>query len=500
LRRAESRQLSFAFADSPQGGEQGEASDVSEAKDWLLLIANGKKTTDSAARADEGEQNFCLLERAASMPNMARALLNVARNKGAAGVDGRSVAEVVESSRSLLPRLRRELLEGTYQPGDIRRVWIPKPGAPGKGRSQRGLGIPNVVDRWVQQCVLQVLEPIFEPTFHNSSHGFRPNRGAQTAIAEAKRYVEEGFGWSVDMDLSRFFDRVNHQRLLNRLAQRVSDGRILKLVHRMLKAKVVLPDGTRVSTKEGTMQGGPLSPLLSNVVLDELDWELERRGLRFVRYADDCNIFVRSERAGLRVLNSVRRFVEGRLRLKINGQKSSVDRPANLHLLGFCLKPGKKGRVEVHLSRRTMQRLCQRIRELTARTWGGSLKSCFEQVNRYLRGWSGYFRICTEEGARRFQRYDARIRRRLRAIIVRQKGKRPRFLYRHLRSCGVPMGLARKAAFCCRGTWFKSATFGVHRAYGNAWFAGRLVSLWHQWQSLNPPQRVSSEQQTLFST
>ncbi len=191
----------------------------------------------------------------ASVSNLAQALLNVARNKGAAGVDGRSVDEVVGAAPRLLPYLRRELLAGTYRPGDIRRVWIPKPGG-----GQRGLGIPNVVDRWVQQAVLQVLQPIFEPTFHASSHGFRPGRGAQTAIDEAKKYLAEGFSITVDIDLSKFFDRVNHQRLLNRLAQRVPDGRILKLVHRMLKAKVVLPDGTRITTEEGTPQGGPLTP------------------------------------------------------------------------------------------------------------------------------------------------------------------------------------------------------------------------------------------------
>lgn len=266
------------------------------------------------------------------MPNLARALLNVGRNRGAAGVDGCSVGKVVEASRRLLPKLRRELLSVRYRPGDVRRVWIPKPGG-----GQRGLGIPNVVDRWVQQAVLQVLEPIFEPGFHSSSHGFRRDRGAHTAIAEAKRYVEQGHGIVVDLDLAKFFDRVNHQRLLNRLGQRVSDGRILKLVHRMLKAKVVMPDGTRVSTEEGTPQGGPLSPLLSNVVLDELDWELERRGLHFVRYADDTNIFVRSWRAGHRVLEPTRRFIEGRLRLKLDEEKTTVDRPGELHFLGFRL-------------------------------------------------------------------------------------------------------------------------------------------------------------------
>ena len=374
MTRAESRQLSFVFADSPQGGEQIKASDVSGSKAWLLHRADGKVTNDSAAQADAGQPTRSLLERVACESNMARALLHVARNKGAAGVDGRSIDEVVEASPTLLLKLRHELLVETYRPGDIRRVWIPKPG----GKGQRGLGIPNVVDRWVQQCVLQVMEPIFEPTFHDSSHGFRPQRGAHTAIAEAKKYVEAGFAWTVDMDLSKFFDRVNHQRLLNRLAHRVEDGRILQLVHRMLKAKVVMPDGTRVSTEEGTMQGGPLSPLLSNVVLDELDNELQRRGLRFVRYADDCNIFVRSERAGHRVMGSIRRFVQGRLRLKLNEEKSSVDRPSNLHFLGFRLTRTKEGRVEVHLSARTTTRLNGRIRELTPRTWGQSLNTCMQ--------------------------------------------------------------------------------------------------------------------------
>ena len=271
----------FAFADSPKGGGLSGASDVTEAKAWLLLIADSKADIESVARTGE---TVHLLEDAAAPGNLAHALLNVARNKGAAGVDGRSVNEVIEEARSLLPRLRRALLSGNYEPGDIRRVWIPKPG----GKGQRGLGIPNVIDRWVQQAVLQVLEPVFEPGFHPSSHGFRPRRGAHTAIAEAKKHVGDGCDWVVDMDLSKFFDRVNHQRLLNRLARQVEDGRILKLVHRMLKAKVVMPDGTKVASDEGTPQGGPLSPLLSNIVLDELDSELTRRGLRFVRYADDC--------------------------------------------------------------------------------------------------------------------------------------------------------------------------------------------------------------------
>ena len=337
-----SRQLAFVFADSPQGSKGAGPTDVSDGRAFLLHITKGKATSDLIAPAADTDR---LLEQAASASNLATALLNVARNKGAPGVDGCSVDEVVGAARSLLPTLRRALLEGDYQPGDIRRVWIPKPGG-----GQRGLGIPNVIDRWVQQAVLQVLEPIFEPTFHDSSHGFRPSRGAHTAIAQAKAYLREGHEIVVDLDLSKFFDRVHHQRLISRLAQRIADPRILKLICQMLKAKVVMPDGTRVSTEEGTPQGGPLSPLLSNVVLDEFDWELQRRGLRFVRYADDCNVFVRSLRAGQRVMASIRRFLECRLRLLVNEEKSKVARPEEIHFLGFRLRKAPEGKVEVHVS------------------------------------------------------------------------------------------------------------------------------------------------------
>jgi RNA-directed DNA polymerase len=489
LSKAESRQLTFVFADSPQGDGQAALSDVSRGKAWLALKAEVKEGNDSAAwTVDPGR----LLESVASMANLAQALLNVARNKGAAGVDGCSVDEVVGAASRLLPYLRRELLAGTYRPGDIRRVWIPKPGG-----GQRGLGIPNVVDRWVQQAVLQVLQPMFEPTFHASSHGFRPGRGAQTALDEAKKYLAEGFSITVDIDLSKFFDRVHHQRLLNRLAQRVADRRILKLVHQLLKAKVVLPDGARISTEEGTPQGGPLSPLLSNVVLDELDWELARRGLRFVRYADDFSVFVGSERAGKRVMESIRKFIEGRLRLVVNEEKSSISRPNDLTFLGFQLGKSPAGKVTVGLSARTEERLDTRIRELTPRTWGQSVAACFEKVNSYLRGWFGYFRLCTEEGIHSFGRYDAHIRRRLRAVIVRQK-KRPRHLYRHLKERGVPEGAAARTAFQRRGIWHRSASYGIHKAYPNSWFAARLVSLAEEWRRLHPCEQDSSRQRLLF--
>ncbi len=391
MKSARNRQLSFAFADSPMGGGDERKSDVSDGTAWLLHRAKNRKVEDLAT---SGEADESLMERIAFIGNLALALRNVARNKGAPGVDKRSVEEVIAVSPRLLFTLRRALLDGGYRPGDIRRVWIPKPGG-----GQRGLGIPNVVDRWVQEAVRLVLEPIFEPRFHPSSLGFRPGRGAATAIAEAKAHVATGYEWVVDMGLSKFCDRVHHQRLLARLGQHVADPRVLTLVNWMLKAAVVMPDGVRIPTVEGTPQGGPLSPLLSNIVLDELDWELDRRGLRFVRYADDCNIFVGSERAGCRVMDSTRRFVERKLRLRVNEKKSAVARPEERHFLGFRLRPSGDGRVAVHISKRTKDRLDAKIRELTPRSWGQSLTSLFESVNSYLRGWFGYYRLCTEEEA-----------------------------------------------------------------------------------------------------
>ena len=275
-------QLPFVFADRPSGSELSAGVGVPASADSLQHITKASETPQSTATTEAAVETS-LLEAVASESNLARALQHVVRNKGAPGVDGHSVQAVSSAASQLLPRLQRALLSQTYRAGDVRRVWIPKPGG-----AERALGIPNVIDRWVQQAIHQVLSPLFEPTFHPSSHGFRPQRGAHTAIAQASAHLQTGHLWVVAIDLSKFFDRVNHQRLLARLSQRVDDGRVLKLIHQMLKARVVLPDGTRVTNDEGTPQGGPLSPILSNIVLDELDWELERRGLRSVRYADDC--------------------------------------------------------------------------------------------------------------------------------------------------------------------------------------------------------------------
>jgi RNA-directed DNA polymerase len=303
------RQLGFVFADSPKGDGIERAVDVSVAKPMPVHQAKRSDRLESAPSGAIDPDR--LLDLVATRDNLSWALDKVVGNKGAPGVDGVSVEDVDRDRDTLIPKLRDALLSGCYVPGDVRRVWIPKPGG-----GQRGLGVPNVVDRVVQQAMLQILERVYEPLFHDSSHGFRPGRGQHTAIAEAAGYVMQGMRYTVDIDLEKFFDKVNHQRLLDRLGQQMSDRGFLRLVRLMLKAKVVMPNGVRVSTEEGTPQGGPLSPLLSNVVLDELDQELARRGLRFVRFADDCNIYVGSLRAGHRVMASVRQFIERRVRLK----------------------------------------------------------------------------------------------------------------------------------------------------------------------------------------
>ena len=294
----------------------------------------------------------------------------------------------------MLPKLQADLLAGRYTPGGIRRVFIPKAGG-----GQRGLGIPDVIDRVVQEAVRQVLEPLWEPTFHPSSHGFRPGRSCHTAIAEAGTHLENGYEWCVDLDLEKFFDLVCHQRLTAKLAERVRDRRLLVLIGRMLKAKVLLPDGVQIASEQGVPQGGPLSPLLSNVVLDEFDRELDRRGHRFVRYADDAKVYVRSERAGQRVMASLTEFIQRRLRLKVNEAKSAVARPEERHFLGFRLRVDPQiGVVEVLLSERTKRNAMERIRQLTPRNWGSSLDDCIAQINAWVRGWHGFFGIAFRHG------------------------------------------------------------------------------------------------------
>lgn len=468
---AQTNQLNLVFetAESPKGDVGG--ADVDRSASAPYAVPKSETTARQGSSA-------MTMEEVAASGNLMNAFKHVASNHGAPGPDGQSIQAVREHLDELLPTLHRQLLEGSYRPGMIRRVWIPKPGG------QRGLGIPAVVDRSVGQAVHQVLSPHYDPTFHASSHGFRPGRSCHTAIAEAQGHLADGNEWLVDVDLSNFFDRIHHDRLLSRREQRVTDRRLIQLIRRMLKAKVVMPNGVMVSTEEGASQGGPLSPLLSNIVLDELDWELARRGHRFVRYADDCKIYVRRERAGRRVLASLTRFIERRLRLKVNADKSAVARPEERHFVGFHLRHSPRDKpVEVLLSKRSRDRLYRHIRELIPRNWGQSLRECITQLNAYLRGWFGFFKICTEAALRSLGIIDAHIRRRLRAIVLKH-WKRRRTIVKRLIKLGVRPKTAWRAIYRGRqATWALSHCSAVDRGLCNAYFAERgLFSLRGAWE------------------
>jgi group II intron reverse transcriptase/maturase len=341
-----------------------------------------------------------------------------------------------------------------------------------------------------------VLEPRYEPTFNSSSHGFRPERGCHTAIAQAKKYVQDGCHWVVDIDLESFFVRVPHQRLMARLAEQVGDKGLLVLIHRMLKAKVVMPDGVKIATEEGLPQGGPLSPLLSNIVLNELDEELTQRGLRFVRYADDCNIYVQSERAAQRVMRSVVSFIERRLGLKVNMAKSAAAAPETRHFLGYRLAPEPDGGVQVLLSERSEKRLRKRVVELTPRSRGRSLAATIKDINVYLRGWLGHFGVCTDGIGRTVGAVDAHIRRRLRAIVLKH-WKTKRTIARRLVGLGVKRKTAWRRVYEGRKSiWNLSHDPAVDRGLRNAFFAERgLVSLLDQfkrrWTTIFVPQQLT---------
>lgn len=403
-----------------------------------------------AVRGDERSGVGDLMERVVERDNLLRALKRVRSNKGSAGIDGMSVEELPEYVRENWERIRAELLGGSYRPTAVRRQEIPK-----SGGGVRQLGIPTVLDRFIQQAILQVLQPTFDPTFSEYSYGFRPGRRAQDAVCQAQRYVQSGRRWVVDVDLEKFFDRVNHDVLMVRLAKRIEDRRLLRVIRRYLEAGI-MADGVVVVRQEGTPQGGPLSPLLANVLLDEVDRMLEKSGHRFVRYADDCNVYVRSKRAGERVMERMVRLY-AKLRLKINEDKSTVARVWERKFLGYSFWVARGKLVKRRVAPKALEDFKQRIREITSRNGGRALARVVAELTEYLRGWKAYFRLADTPGV--FADLDKWIARRLRMVQIKQ-WKRGTTAYREMRRREVPDWLARKAARFTR-SWWRLATHGA---------------------------------------
>ncbi|WP_207635912.1 group II intron reverse transcriptase/maturase [Desulforamulus hydrothermalis] len=414
------------------------------------------------------------MERVVAKDNMFYALHRVESNKGAAGIDGMTIESLRPFLKDHWPEIREQLLNGTYRPKPVRRVEIPKPDG-----GIRLLGIPTVLDRLIQQALLQVLNDIFEPTFTPFSFGFRPNKRAHSAVKTARDYIKEGYRWVVDMDLEKFFDKVNHDILMSRVARRVQDKRVLLLIRRYLQAGVMV-NGCCITTEEGTPQGGPLSPLLANIMLNELDWELWRRGHKFVRYADDCNIYVKSSRAGKRVMASVKRLVEERLKLKVNTQKSAVDRPWRRKFLGFSFTSGKEPKITV--APKTKRRFKDKIRELTSRSKSQPMSKRIEKINTYTIGWVGYYRLADTKTV--FQAFDEWLRRRLRMCYLKQ-WKKPKTKKRKLVALGIPPEWASLISGSRKGYWRLSKTPQLNKALGLAfWREQGLRSLAERYNEL----------------
>ncbi|MEK4036669.1 group II intron reverse transcriptase/maturase [Paenibacillus sp. FSL F4-0122] len=409
-----------------------------------------------------------MLEQLLSRENLLQALKRVEANKGSHGVDGMSVKSLREHIVQNWQTLRHAIEEGTYEPSPVRRVEIPKPG----GGGVRLLGIPTVTDRMIQQAIAQVLTPLFDPEFSDHSYGFRPKRRGHDAVRKVRSFMKEGYRFVVDLDLEKFFDRVNHDRLMMKISEKVEDKKVLLLIRKYLQSGV-MENGLVTPTTEGAPQGGPLSPLLSNIVLDELDKELEKRGHRFVRYADDCNIYVKTLRAGERVKTTVTRFIETRLKLKVNQVKSAVDRPWKRKFLGFSFSVDKEPKVRI--AKQSLQRVKVRIQEISSRKRSMKMEERIKELNHYLMGWCGYFSLVDTPST--FRDMDKWIRRRLRMCLWKQ-WKTPRIKVKRLISLGVPKDKAYEWGNTRKGYWRIAGSPILQHALNNQyWEANGLKSV-----------------------
>ena len=418
----------------------------------------------AAGRAAHGRERSgshgLLMEQAVARANAREAFRRVRRNRGSPGIDGMTVEELEQHLREHWHAIREQLLAGNYRPSAVKRQLIPK-----RGGGMRQLGIPTVLDRFVQQLLLQVLQPIFDPTFSEHSHGFRPGRRAHDAVREAQRYIQDGRRWVVDVDLERFFDCVNHDVLMGKLQNRIADRRVLRITRRYLEAGI-MANGVVVERHEGTPQGGPLSPLLANVLLDEVDKELERRGHCFVRYADDCNVYVRSQRAGERVLAALRRKY-AKLRLRINEEKSAVAQVWGRAFLGYSFWVAKGRVVRLSVAAKALEEMKQRVRRITNRNGGRSMEKVTRELGTYLRGWKQYFKLADTPGI--FGALDGWIHRRLRTLQLKQ-WKRGRATWRELRARGLPEWLTQKGAGHGGRWWWAAALGAMHTALPGTYF------------------------------
>ena len=415
-----------------------------------------------------------LLNQILSRENMLQALKRVEKNKGSHGVDMMPVQTLRQHILENWTSIKNHILEGTYEPQPVRRIEIPK-----SDGGVRLLGIPTVTDRLIQQAIAQVLSPLYEPSFSDHSYGFRPNRSAHDAVRKAKGFISEGYRWTVDMDLEKFFDKVNHDRLMSTLAKRIDDKPLLKLIRKYLQSGVLI-NGIVLDTNEGTPQGGPLSPLLSNIVLDELDKELEQRGHKFVRYADDCNIYVKTKRAGERVMGSVQSFIEKKLRLKVNEKKSAVARPWQRKFLGFSFTSNKEP--QVRIARESLVRMKKKIREITSRKMPYSMEYRIQKLNQYLIGWCGYFALADTKII--FRKLDGWIRRRLRMCLWKN-WKKPKTKVRNLIRLGIADWQAVEWGNTRKSYWRISKSPILHRTLGNSyWSRQGLKSLQVRYETL----------------